>query len=357
MIPVRDIADRLSAQAEDAARELLPQGKRIAGEWYASGSRSPLGYAVSVVLKGAKRGVVLFTGGTSKGKSGGDLLDLAEEIFGSKRAGVEWAKAFLGISDERPEQSEAARKAAEKRRKERERQDAAAAQRKQARAQQIWREAKPIQETLAERYLLGRGLSPADWPPTLRFAPLCEWELGGTKGASGAWTPGPFLPALVAAVQSADRHLIAVWRIFLGPDGRKSPLDPCKVGLGPAKGGAVRFGPAAETIGVAEGIETALAIRELVAGAFPIWATLSTSGMASLCLPPCVREVRIFPDSDLPHRNHATGDEGLPPGHRAATTLAARLTEMKIRAVIEESPSVPKEDFLDTLRACHAPRK
>lgn len=348
-ISVREISERLTAQAEAVARELLPDGRRSSSEWYASSSKSPLGYAISVVLNGRKRGVVLFTAGTSTGKSGGDLLDLATEIYGSKRAAVEWAKGFLGISDDRPEQSEAARKAAERKRKEREREDARRAQRKRLRATDIWRAGVPISGTLAETYLLKRGIAPSDWPASLRFAPSLEWELGRVRSVDG-WAAGPAFPALVAAVQAPTRDLVAVWRIYLDAEGNKAPLDPCKVGLGPAKGGAVRFGPDAETIGVAEGIETALALRHLVDGLFPIWATLSTSGMATLDVPPGVKEVRIFADSDRERINPRTGETIAPAGIRAAEALEQRLKGMGVRAVIERDalPEI-KEDYLDIL--------
>jgi hypothetical protein len=156
------------------------------------------------------------------------------------------------------------------------------------------------------------------------------------------------MPALVAAVQDSRRDIVAVWRIFIDEAGNKAAVDPCKVGLGPAKGGAVRFGPAQETIGVAEGIETTLALREILGDSLPMWATLSTSGMAALELPDGVREVRIFPDSDLEQEGKRA------PGIRAAETLAERLKARKVRAIIEPAPQVPKTDFLDTLRACHA---
>jgi putative DNA primase/helicase len=348
MLSAREIAERLTDAAEDVARELLPAGKRQGNEWHSSASRSPLGYAVAVVTKGAKQGVVLFTGGTSRGKQGGDLLDLASEIYGSKRSGIEWAKSYLGLSDERPELSEAQKAAAERRRKERERADAKAAERKQARALDIWRRAVPISGTPAEVYLRKRGIADNAWPPSLRYAEAIEWELGRTQNPQGLWTSGPVASALVGAVQDARRDIVAIWRVFITKEGDKAALNPCKCGLGPAKGGAVRFGPAQETIGVAEGIETTLALRELLGDSLPMWATLSTSGMAALELPDGVREVRIFPDSDLEQAGKPA------PGIRAAETLAERLRARKVRAIIEPAPQVPKTDFLDTLRSCNA---
>jgi hypothetical protein len=59
---------------------------------------------------------------------------------------------------------------------------------------------------------------------------------------------------------------------------------------------AIRLGPAAETLLVGEGIETALA-GTTVTG-LPGWAALSTSGLAALVLPTIVRNVAILADHD-----------------------------------------------------------
>ena len=67
--------------------------------------------------------------------------------------------------------------------------------------------------------------------------------------------------------------------------------------LGTCKGGAVRLGPPADTVAVAEGLETALSI----ATACPdlvVWSALSTSGMKALRLPEVVKTVFLCPDGD-----------------------------------------------------------
>jgi putative DNA primase/helicase len=66
--------------------------------------------------------------------------------------------------------------------------------------------------------------------------------------------------------------------------------------LGRCAGAAVRLARAAETLAVAEGIETALSI--LQATKVPTWAALSTSGLAALELPSIVETVIIVADGD-----------------------------------------------------------
>lgn len=337
VIPVSEIADRLRARAEDVARHLLPDGRRAGAEWYASSSHSPLGYAVSVVISGRKKGVVLFTGSTSRGRTGGDVLTLAEEIKGSRREAVEWAKSFLGLSDDYQE-SEQARQRREQQSARRERE---ASRKEVARAQhalEIWARARPLAGTLGEVYLRRRGIERADWPPTVRFCDALEWrdqETGEVR----------LFPTLVAACQSVDRKVKAIWRIYLGENGDKAPVTPNKVGLGPASGCAVRLGPAASEIGVGEGLESTFGVEKLVAGAFPLWATLSTSGMINVQFPDIVRVVRIFPDGDFPGRDR-NGNETRPPGLRAAERLAERVRREGRTAIIEPEPDF-KTDFMD----------
>ena len=66
--------------------------------------------------------------------------------------------------------------------------------------------------------------------------------------------------------------------------------------LGKCATGAVRLAETAETLAIAEGIETALSVQQ--ATGIPTWAALSTSGLKALVLPPEVREVVIFADAD-----------------------------------------------------------
>lgn len=72
----------------------------------------------------------------------------------------------------------------------------------------------------------------------------------------------------------------------------------------------MRLAAAGETLQLCEGIETGLAL--LQAAGNPTWATLGTSGLASVVLPPGVRRVVICADGD-------------PPGEAAAMKAARRL--------------------------------
>lgn len=159
------------------------------------------------------------------------------------------------------------------------------AAKQEGRALACWREARPIDGTIAETYLRGRGIN-CTLPDTLRFHPDC-------------WHPtSKRLPAMVALVEGAPR--LAVHRTYLRADGRgKAEVEPSKAMLGAVAGGAVRLSAAGKKLVVCEGIETGLSLASgLLRGPALIWAALSTSGMKALSLPDTPGTLTIATDGD-----------------------------------------------------------
>lgn len=180
-----------------------------------------------------------------------------------------------------PDPAEAARREAEAR---------AAAQRKADAAGRLWREAQPIEGTLAETYLRSRGIT-CPLPPSLRFHADC-WHGPSAR----RW------PALVARVKGGDGF--AVHRIWIRFDGSgKADIDPAKAMLGATAGGAVQLTEGPGRLVVAEGIESTLG-AVLLAGdaAARAWAALSTSGLRALRLPAQPGRLTIACDGDAPGR-------------------------------------------------------
>ena len=175
----------------------------------------------------------------------------------------------------------------------------AEAEKKARQAHRLWCEARPIAGTVAETYLRGRGIT-CPLPDTLRFCPECWHGPTATR-----------LPAMVALVDGAEGF--AVHRTYLHADGSgKAPLDPAKLMLGATAGGAVRLSGGADSLAVAEGIETALSLLcGLLRRPATVWAALSAPGIAGLHLPPQPGRVTIAPDGD-------------PAGRKAAHALAGR---------------------------------
>lgn len=149
----------------------------------------------------------------------------------------------------------------------------------------LWRRAVPAPAALAEKYLATRGIS-LPMPQTTRFCQASPHPSGGT------W------PAMVALVtRGTDGAVMAVHRTFLAHDGSgKAPVHPCRMMLGPCRGGAVRLAPAGEVTLIGEGIETCLAAMQ--ASGLPAWAALSTSGLRTLELPDEMRDIIVLADGD-----------------------------------------------------------
>jgi putative DNA primase/helicase len=167
----------------------------------------------------------------------------------------------------------------------------------------LWTEAKPLTEgDLVTRYLGSRGLIAET--PELRFASAVRDGEGGIR------------PAMIARVLTPDGGRVAtLHRTFLRPDGlaKAEMQSPRKLAPGSVpEGSAIRLGPVADALGVAEGIETALAASVLFE--LPVWATVSSAMMEKWTPPAGVSEVCIFADNDA-----AFG------GQAAAYSLAHRL--------------------------------
>jgi phage/plasmid primase-like uncharacterized protein len=100
-------------------------------------------------------------------------------------------------------------------------------------------------------------------------------------------------------------NLSGIHRTYLTEDGFKAPISPNKMMLGATKGGAVRLSPPEKKLILAEGIETALSVYEIMG--LPTWATLSASGMMNVLVPPVevTQEIIIAADNDETGRKAA----------------------------------------------------
>jgi putative DNA primase/helicase len=114
----------------------------------------------------------------------------------------------------------------------------------------LWCSAKPVQTNdPVGRYLATRA-KVTKYPPCLRYAAHVRYE----------FDPAAFHPAMIAMVTGPDGRPSTLHRTYITLDGRKAPVDtPRRFMPGIiAKGAAVRLAPAIDTLGIAEGIETAV---------------------------------------------------------------------------------------------------
>ena len=155
------------------------------------------------------------------------------------------------------------------------------------------RRAAPLRSYLSRRGLSGARLDGG----VVRFHPaLGYWK---RNDGNEAELVGRY-PALVALVTGADGAPVTVHRTYLTPDGRKAPVpDPKKLMGYPGGrlvGGAIRlFGPG-PTLGVAEGIETALAVH--LRTGMPVWSAVSAGLLARLEPPAETALVVVWADRD-----------------------------------------------------------
>lgn len=153
-------------------------------------------------------------------------------------------------------------------------------------AKRIWDEARPIEGTSARSYLQARGIRAVSC--ALRFHPRTPL---GPKGHT------QYLPALIAAV-TMDHGLVGIHRTFFNPERPAvAPFANPKRALGSLASGAVRlFNPVEGRLGLAEGIESALAAKALTK--IPCWASLGNERFGLVSIPDSVRELHLFVDHD-----------------------------------------------------------
>ncbi len=205
-------------------------------------------------------------------------------------------------------------------------------QQKAERIECTWSSSVPIAEDdPVHRYLKQRNVLPEPIPSSLRYHPsLAYWD-GGTEAS---------YPAMVAQVESVDGRLVTLHRTYLTKDGQKAPvgkgqerrLMPPAV-AGTTSGASIHLGPLNSILGIAEGIETALACHRLTE--LSVWAAVSAGGLEKCDIPDSVDELIIFADNDESGR-----------GEQAARTLAKRMIAAGKRVKII-TPSTPGTDWAD----------
>lgn len=197
----------------------------------------------------------------------------------------------------------------------------------------LWQRSKPISvDDHAGRYL-NRRTGLLEFPSALRFT---DDERYADAGQKSTWHP-----AMVAKVDPCDKAVAqgeraAIHRTYLDKFGGKADVPSPRKMLGAMPtGAAVRLMPHKETLGIAEGIETALSASILYN--MPVWAALTASLLQEWTPPASVETVFIFGDNDASST-----------GQAAAYTLCHRLKSKGLSAFVELPPMVG-QDWNDVL--------
>ena len=259
--------------------------------------------------------------------------DLRGGVFGCYRQGVSesWCAADRATMtrEQRAELARQVMRATAEREVEQRRQWANNAQR----IAQVWAQCVPlVPGDSVTLYLKRRGFGGV-WPLSelLRLhRALPYWH--------GAEKLGTF-PAMVAPIVAPDGRTVALHRTYLTADGRKADVPSPKklTGVaGPLAGACIPLHkPARGCIGIAEGIETALAAW--CASTVPTVASYCAGNLAAWRWPAGVQRLVIFADADKA-------------GREAADTLRARALAARLRCEVL-TPTDPGADWLDVWAA------
>ncbi len=297
-----ELAEALATRALSVCRRYLPNGHRQGNYWVVGNARNAPGRSTYVRLFADGRGHSAGRWTDAATGEYGDLLDIIRAALPGRNFGevLDEAETFIGrnavprwprfrADKPRPANADFALK--------------------------LFQTAIPIKGTLAEAYLLNRGINPLV-APGLRFLShgYCRPE---TLGARSNW------PTLIAATTDPHGTLTGIHRLFLDPDGwtdyrlGKAPLLQPKRSLGHIQSHAVRFGEPAALVVVAEGLENALSLRTAFPG-LTVHAALSAGNLMVYAPLPSTRRLLIALDND-------------DAGRRAAQLLEDRASRQGLR--------------------------
>lgn len=190
----------------------------------------------------------------------------------------------------------------------------------------LWSTSQPLtKDCFAARYLANRGIDLDRFPTTLAFV------------RDGWWDRQTHCGAMIAKVTDHDGYPVNIHRTFIMSDGKKANLDPVRKLMKGAlpDGSAVRLGKPGSVLGIAEGIETALAASILFQT--PVWAALAAQNLAKFTPPFGVKTVLICGDNDESFT-----------GQAASYALAKKMRAKGIDVRVEIPPTIG-QDWNDVL--------
>ena len=262
--------------------------------------------------------------------------DLRGGVFGCYRQGIsETWSAFDRQTMTREQRIELARQIAQataEREAQQRQQWADSAQR----IARLWAQCVPLHAgDPCTLYLAQRGFHDV-WPlpDVLRLHPALPYWHGTEK-------LGTF-PAMVAPIVAPDGRTVALHRTYLTADGQKAPVptvEKLTAAAGPLAGACIPLHkPSRGVIGIAEGIETALAAW--CASGVPTVAAYCAGNLAAWQWPAGVQRLVIFADADKA-------------GREAADTLRARALSRHLHCSVM-TPSDDGADWCDVWAAGRA---
>lgn len=155
----------------------------------------------------------------------------------------------------------------------------------------IWDQANRLDGFDApSKYLRRRGIE-QPFPAMLRSHPKMSYRHDDKSRT--------YHPAMIARFVSPDASVSTFHVTYLDGSGQKASVPTVRKML-PGKipdGGAVRLARSAETMGIAEGIETAMSAMQVFE--IPVWSALSANGLMKWEPPELARHIIVFGDADV----------------------------------------------------------
>ncbi len=193
-------------------------------------------------------------------------------------------------------------------------------------------------------YLINRGLTGMEIPPDLRFHPaLPYWEKQDVKSVK----TGEY-PAMLALVRMSTGEPITIHRTYLTTEGGKACVPEVKKLMSSPShkslmGSAIRLSDDAPVLHATEGVENALAVRNLIGNCGHGFVSCVFAGMLAKFMPPAGTKIVVL-----------WGDHDAGAGRNAVEAAAENLRGMGIRAIIMmpsflAKPGEPKVDWNDAI--------
>jgi len=194
---------------------------------------------------------------------------------------------------------------------------------------ETWSAARPVSlGDPVQKYLYARtGL--VDAPSVLRFHPALFHSDTRLEH-----------PAMIAKVTDPDNKPVSIHRTYLTTGGDKANVEKARMLMQGSipDGSAIRLFPYQDTLGIAEGIETAISVYAIFG--IPTWASISAAMMVKWSPPAPVRKVYIFSDNDK-------GFAGQAAAYRLGYQLANSNAKYEIVKVVV--PDITGADWNDVL--------
>lgn len=158
-------------------------------------------------------------------------------------------------------------------------------------------------------------------------------------GPDGKMQDAGTYPVMLSRVVNADGVTVTLHRTYLTKDGKKAPFDKVKKlmsGVSRLNGAAIRLNhvPHSRTLGVCEGIETALAVMTAYKNRINVWALVNAGNLGKADIPADrFDRVIIFADHD-----GFDMQKGYRPGEHYGILLWASLERVGFSVTLKHPP-------------------